>query len=186
MLPGPADVVQDRKQLGQHVGERLLADGRPVALHPLAVVGVLGLQPLQVGGALRQLGLSAAAVSSLAACSAPVPRACPAPPAGPPFPLPTRRPARDSAALGRPGAAPARSGSLTCPVVRVDAPAVADHRPRVDVLGMSSSGGAALLIGGPALVDDLGVNDFFVRRVGAGASPRRAGDPWAFAACACA
>jgi hypothetical protein len=36
-------------------GHRLLADGLPVALHPPAVVGVLRLQALQVGGALGQL-----------------------------------------------------------------------------------------------------------------------------------
>src|SRR5690606_24506269 len=49
VLTGAADVVQHREQLGQHLTEGLLADRDPVALDALAVVVVLGLQPLEVG-----------------------------------------------------------------------------------------------------------------------------------------
>src|SRR5262245_12364597 len=52
MLAGPADVVQDRQQLAERVGNGQFADDDPVPLHPLAVVGVLGLDTLQVTGAL--------------------------------------------------------------------------------------------------------------------------------------
>ncbi len=54
MLARLVDRVQDRKQPGQHGGDRLLPHGGPVPVHALAVVGVLGLQALQVGGALRE------------------------------------------------------------------------------------------------------------------------------------
>src|SRR5690606_11260524 len=57
VLTGAADVVQHREQLGQHLAEGLLADRDPVALDALAVVVVLGLQPLEVGETLRELGL---------------------------------------------------------------------------------------------------------------------------------
>src|SRR5690606_3599703 len=56
VLPGPADVVEDREQLGQHSGRSLLPDGGSVTLYPFAVVGVLRLNPLQISGALGELG----------------------------------------------------------------------------------------------------------------------------------
>src|ERR1022692_1378718 len=59
VLPGPADVVQYRQQLAEHRRQRLLPDRDPVPLDPLAVVGVLGLQALQVSrplGEPRQRG----------------------------------------------------------------------------------------------------------------------------------
>ena len=46
--PRPVDVVQHRQQLGEHPADGQLAGRQPLALGPLAVVGVLGLQPLQV------------------------------------------------------------------------------------------------------------------------------------------
>jgi len=49
----PADVVQNRQQLGQRVGNGQLADDHPIPLNSLAVVGVLGLDALQIAGALR-------------------------------------------------------------------------------------------------------------------------------------
>ena len=56
MLPRPVDVVEHRDQPGQRLDDGLLADGGPVAVDALAVVGVLRLQPLQVGGPFGQLG----------------------------------------------------------------------------------------------------------------------------------
>ena len=55
VLPGPADVVQDRQEFGEHVGQGLLADHDSVPLNPLAVVRVLRLHALEVGGALGEL-----------------------------------------------------------------------------------------------------------------------------------
>src|SRR6266581_2254267 len=52
VLTGAVDVVEDRQQLGEDVGKRLLTDGDPIPLHALAVVGVLRLHALQVRGAL--------------------------------------------------------------------------------------------------------------------------------------
>ena len=57
VLAGPVDVVEHRQQFGQHPADRNVARREPVALGPLAVVGVLGLDPLQVGGALGERGL---------------------------------------------------------------------------------------------------------------------------------
>jgi hypothetical protein len=54
VLPGAADVVQHGQQPRQHVGQRLLADGDPVPIDPLAVVGVLRRYPLQVSGPLGE------------------------------------------------------------------------------------------------------------------------------------
>ena len=55
--PGPIDVVEHRQQRRQHTADGDLAHGNAVALDPLAVVGVLGLQPLQIGRALGHRGL---------------------------------------------------------------------------------------------------------------------------------
>jgi hypothetical protein len=55
MLPRLVDGVEHREQPGQRAGYGLLLDGCPVPVDALAVVGVLGLQALQVRGALRQL-----------------------------------------------------------------------------------------------------------------------------------
>src|SRR5450755_3988042 len=56
VLPGPPDVIEHRQQFTEHARQCLLPDGRPVSLHALAVIGVLGLQPLQVSGPLGQPG----------------------------------------------------------------------------------------------------------------------------------
>src|SRR4029077_17840873 len=50
------DGVEHRDQPGQRLDDGLLLDGGPVAVDALAVVGVLRLQPLQVGGPFGQLG----------------------------------------------------------------------------------------------------------------------------------
>src|ERR1700683_1687130 len=57
MLPRLVDGVEHREQSGQRAGYGLLLDRRPVPVDALAVVGVLGLQALQVRSALRQLRL---------------------------------------------------------------------------------------------------------------------------------
>src|ERR1039457_6112479 len=57
VLPGLVDGVEHGQQSGQRAGHRLLTHGRPVPVDSLAVVGVLGLQSLQVGGPLRELSL---------------------------------------------------------------------------------------------------------------------------------
>src|ERR1700728_2804802 len=62
MVTCPADVVQHRQQRAQHVGQGLLANGQPVALDALAVVGVLRVHALQVRSALGQLVGEAAVV----------------------------------------------------------------------------------------------------------------------------
>src|SRR6516165_1721013 len=54
VFPCLVDGVEHREQPGQRAGHRLLAYGGPVPVHALAVVGVLGLQALQVGGPLRE------------------------------------------------------------------------------------------------------------------------------------
>ena len=57
VFPGLVDGVEHGQQPGQRADYGLLADGDPVPVDPLAVIGVLGLQSLQVGGPLRQLSL---------------------------------------------------------------------------------------------------------------------------------
>src|SRR6185437_6735642 len=57
MLPRLVDGVEHRDQPGQRLEDGLLLDGGPVAVDALAIVGVLRLQPLQVGGPFGQLGL---------------------------------------------------------------------------------------------------------------------------------
>src|SRR5690606_35867969 len=52
VLAGPPDVVEDRQQLAEDLGQRLLLHRLPVALDPLAVVGVLRLHALEVLGEL--------------------------------------------------------------------------------------------------------------------------------------
>ncbi len=59
MFAGLADGVKHRQQLGQRAGHRVLAHRGPVPVDPLAVVGVLRLQPLQVSRALRELASAA-------------------------------------------------------------------------------------------------------------------------------
>ena len=59
VVASPADVVEHRQQRGQHVGDRGVADDLAVAVDPALVVDVLGLQPLQVSGALGKLLLDA-------------------------------------------------------------------------------------------------------------------------------
>jgi hypothetical protein len=51
VLAGPLDVVQHRQQPGQDSPGRAVDHHDPVAVDPLAVVGVLGGDPLQVRGA---------------------------------------------------------------------------------------------------------------------------------------
>src|SRR5215813_9106268 len=55
MIASPADVVEHGQQLDQDAGQGELAHGGPVPVDPLAVVGILSLNPLQVGRALGQL-----------------------------------------------------------------------------------------------------------------------------------
>src|SRR6516162_11565275 len=50
-----ADGVERGQQLGERARHRVLAHRGPVSVHPLAVVGVLCLESLQVCGALRKL-----------------------------------------------------------------------------------------------------------------------------------
>src|SRR5713101_2371033 len=57
VLPGLVDGVKHGQQAGQRGGHRLLAHRGPVPVDALAVVGVLGLQPLHVRGPLRELRL---------------------------------------------------------------------------------------------------------------------------------
>ncbi len=54
---GPVDVVEHRQQRRQHAADRDLTHDDAVALDALAVVGVLGLQALQISGALGDRGL---------------------------------------------------------------------------------------------------------------------------------
>ncbi len=54
VLAGQVDVVQHRKQRLEDAAHGLVACDVAVALDPLAVVDVLGLQPLQVGQPLRR------------------------------------------------------------------------------------------------------------------------------------
>ena len=56
MLPGPVEVVEDRQQRREHHAHRLLRHDPAVALDPLAVVGVLGGDPLQIPQALVEFG----------------------------------------------------------------------------------------------------------------------------------
>ena len=57
VFPRLVDGVEHGQQPGQRAGHGLLAHGGPVPVDALAVVGVLGLQPLQVRGSLRELRL---------------------------------------------------------------------------------------------------------------------------------
>ena len=59
--PSPIDIVQHRQQVGDYPTGGELTNHDPIAVDPLAVVGELGLQALQVRGALRELGLARAA-----------------------------------------------------------------------------------------------------------------------------
>ena len=99
--PRPVDVVQHRQQVGDYPTGGELADHDPVAVDPLAVVGVLGLQALQVGGALRELGLARSADAR------------------------QRRAPRTSAR----SAAGSGSGWRASPVIGSILPLVADHHP---------------------------------------------------------
>ena len=56
VLAGPVEIVEHRQQRAEHHAGGLLGRQRPVAVDPLAVVGVFGGDPLQVAGALVQLG----------------------------------------------------------------------------------------------------------------------------------
>ena len=53
---GPADVVEHGQQVGENAGQRDLLRGHAVTVDPTPVVGVLGLQPLEISSALGQLG----------------------------------------------------------------------------------------------------------------------------------
>src|SRR6266849_226800 len=57
VLPRLVDGVERGQQAGQRGGHGLLAHRGPVPVDALAVVGVLGLQPLHVRGSLRELRL---------------------------------------------------------------------------------------------------------------------------------
>ena len=57
VLAGPVDGVEDLDDRGQGLVRRVLAHQVAVALDPALVVDVLGLEPLQVGGPLRELPL---------------------------------------------------------------------------------------------------------------------------------
>src|SRR6478735_625343 len=57
VLAGPVDVVEHREQRRERAVRRVLPDQVTVAVDASLVVDVLGLQPLQVRGALRQLAL---------------------------------------------------------------------------------------------------------------------------------
>jgi len=48
VIPRAVDVVEHRQEFGQEVRDGDLLDRDPVALHPAAVVLVLGLKPLKV------------------------------------------------------------------------------------------------------------------------------------------
>ena len=52
----PADVIENRQQRRQRVTDGEVAYGFAVTFDALAVVGVLGLHPLEIGGSLGQLG----------------------------------------------------------------------------------------------------------------------------------
>ena len=56
VLPGPVEVVQDRQQGTDHQSAGLLDHRAAVALDALAVVRVLGREPLQIAQAFVQLG----------------------------------------------------------------------------------------------------------------------------------
>src|SRR5580704_3303219 len=60
VFPSLVDRVKRREQPGQRAGHCLLANRGPVPVDALAVVGVLGLQPLQVGRPLGQARLDVA------------------------------------------------------------------------------------------------------------------------------
>lgn len=69
VLSGPVDGIQDGKQPGQDVGHRDLPDRQAIALHPLVVVVVLGLQSLKVGRALGELRLQFGRLAALCRAS---------------------------------------------------------------------------------------------------------------------
>ncbi len=54
VLAGAVEVVEHRQEIDQHAADRNLAGSLPFAVGPTAVVGVLGLQALQIGGALGE------------------------------------------------------------------------------------------------------------------------------------
>src|SRR5699024_7000370 len=60
VLGGQIQVVQDRQKVRGQAGPGCLQRGHAVALSAATVVGVLGGDPLQILGALGQLGLSRA------------------------------------------------------------------------------------------------------------------------------
>jgi len=55
VFPRLVDGVEHGQQAGQRAGHGLLAHGGAIPVDALAVVGVFGLQPLQVGGSLGEL-----------------------------------------------------------------------------------------------------------------------------------
>jgi hypothetical protein len=55
MLPGAVDVVEHRKQRGEHREGGVLLDQLAVPVHPALVVDVLGLEPLEVAGQGRDV-----------------------------------------------------------------------------------------------------------------------------------
>src|ERR1022692_3882100 len=64
VFPGPADVVEDRHQSAEHVGQRLLAHRHPVPLDALAVVRVFRLYTLQVSSAFSEPVRCGAAIAT--------------------------------------------------------------------------------------------------------------------------
>jgi hypothetical protein len=56
VLPGPIKIIEDREQHSQYLGDPVVAGVRLIAGNPLAVVGILGRDPLQVADPLVDLG----------------------------------------------------------------------------------------------------------------------------------
>ncbi len=135
VLAGAADVVEHGQQVGEHVGQGQLPHRLPVALDAPPVVGVVGLQPLQVGGPLGELSPR----------DAPRPAAVAAPDVAPPAPAwPVGRRPRAGAA-----------GSRTAPVS-------GSRRRSSRMIGPSVLLGLVVRSLLVVLVDDLGVDDIGV------------------------